>query len=66
MYNQTRSRQGQAQEFVFGLWFMVFGLVLLSQDDSGYQLDPLAVHLDFFVLSHFYSLSLFIRGLFHA
>ena len=39
---QTRSRQGQAQEF--GLWFMVFlGLLLLTQVDSGLPTGPLTI-----------------------
>ena len=58
---QTRSRQGQAQEF--GLWFMVFlGLLLLTQVDSGYQLGFFyAEQVEGVILGHFYSLRFFTR-----
>ena len=39
--NQTRSRQGQAQEFV--IWIMVLGLLLWTQNDSGLLAGPLTI-----------------------
>ena len=35
------SRQGQAQEF--GLWFIDFGLILWTKDDSGLPTRPLTI-----------------------
>ena len=55
-----------------GLWFVVFDKVLLEHGGLPHVL-PLAVHLIFLpeqvegvILSHFYSLSFFVRGLLHA
>ena len=44
--DQTRSQQGQAQEFV--IWTLVYGLglgvLLLTQNDSGLQTGPLTTY----------------------
>ena len=58
---------------IIGLWFMNFGLLLWTKDDSGLPSKPLTItktlHLYFCVeqvegvkLSHFYSLGFIIRG----
>ena len=47
-YNQTRGRQGQAQEFVIWtlLWFMILGPLLLTIP----HVLPFPVHLDLYFL----------------